>query len=214
MSVFVGFANGRRRFLSDESGSAHIEWTLAVALVVIAAIPVMFLVGKGSETRSGEIAISIADMSLEEAETPGADAPQESTQATPDEPWANSGVETVAATATSGDGPGADLGIGFSAGVDIRAGDYRRIGARRTESAGAVLDELRRDKPVDPAGGPVTPERVAAFRPAVPDKADVFLPSLPARRVGFFETACLDPLNQASITDARFVPTEVVASGR
>ena len=176
---------------------------MAVALVVITAIPVMVMISKGSERRSDEIAISIVDTT--EAGGIPTDAAEPGVE-----------ISAVEGPAPEDEQPGADMGIGYSEGPDMRAGAYRSI--REYEArllASARLDDLRRDKPASPARRPGNSSRSPAdVTGAVPGTPGISLPRLPAVHVGFSETSCLFPIDRDSITEARYRRTEVVGSGR
>ena len=212
MSVFVAFAGGRRRYEGDESGSAPAEWTMAVALVILAAFSIMSMIGKGSETRSGDIATSIAETDHSDGVLP-VPASGEAPPVEHEELLAASGAMQDVEPRSSGYGPGAELGIGFSAGIDHRGGDYRRMSARRTEPQRSKLAELRRADNAAPASLPVASSRTVTY-PAAPEKAGIILPTLPIWRAGFAQNACLNPIDYSSIGDARFAPTLVASSER
>ena len=58
---FAWRAGGLRAFRVDDSGSASTEWAVAVAIVVMMAVPVMAVISDGSELSSNDMVISIQE---------------------------------------------------------------------------------------------------------------------------------------------------------
>lgn len=169
----------------DEDGSASTEWVVAVAVVIMMAVPVMALIGDGSEKSSEDVVVSIQD-----ADSFGGDGFH-----------GNDGNELAGDPDGDGEGlfqPGANLGVGFSttdAEQELGTGGVGGGGVDRPRFYSNSNGGVRRDKPTvfsarrtqrgDPsvqgsnAGAPDIRLPTAGNRQAVLGAHDCFVPGSP-----------------------------------
>lgn len=188
------------RLLADDTGSATVEWTVAVAIVVMMAVPVMSMIGAGSENQSREIAVSIQDAEQGAGRSGGGGLVDEAPE--------------YAGTAPPPDRePGSDLGIGYSG---LQTDVHASPPVREVETLlyPASFGNLRRDKPVERAprlGNAIAGQDSTALPRA---GSGVNLPRMPRQHVVSNLGECMEPIDAASITEARFMSSDVVMSGR
>ncbi|MEO1312690.1 MAG: hypothetical protein AAFV27_02315 [Pseudomonadota bacterium] len=125
------------RFIANQNGSASTEWVVAVAVVVLMAVPVMALIGEGTERNSESVVISIQD-----ADSFGGEG------------FHGDDGNLVAFNPADLDeadfNPGEDLGVGFPDETQIAAspnGDEDRPAVGRPRFYSNADSGLRRDKP-------------------------------------------------------------------
>ena len=169
----------------DEDGAASTEWVVAVAAVVMMAVPVMALIGEGSETSSENVVVSIQD-----ADSFGGDGFH-----------GNDGDELAGDPDDDGAvlfQPGANLGVGFSTNdveQNLGTGGASTGGVDRPRFYSNSNGGVRRDKPTvfsarrtqrgDPsvqgsnAGAPDIRLPTAGNRQAVLGAHDCFIPGSP-----------------------------------
>lgn len=116
-------------FRRNVDGSASVEWMVAVAIVVMIAVPVMALISDGSEITSDEIVVSIQDS--EPAAGAGIDV--------------SGGREFFRDPNASEKTPGHDMGVGFPD-PDTADGGLDGFGGKAVVITDATPD-IRRDKP-------------------------------------------------------------------
>lgn len=190
------------RFRTDQDGSASTEWIVAVAVVVMMAVPVMALIGDGSEINSENVVISIQDAdSFGGQGFHGNDGDQIAFDPdAPDDEDFN---------------PGEDLGIGFPDPdkVTARNEDDEVDRPRFYTSAGG--SGIRRDKPTlleaRPRGGNGVVQGSNANQP------NIQLPSASNRRVVLGEHDCFVAGEEQTADASGIVPIEdnsIIASGR
>lgn len=144
MCIRVDFNIPGFGFLRDERGSASTEWMVAVSIVVAMAVPVLGVVGNGTDTASNDIVVSIEDTDSFGGDEFHGDEGSLMGQSLDD-------LEEDVYI------PGADMGVGFPDGSGETKIGGRSLGgassggadARRFASAG---DAARRDKSVSSAG--------------------------------------------------------------
>jgi len=195
-------AKGLRGFSRDEDGGASTEWMVAVAIVVMMAVPVMAVIGNGSETSSEEMVVQIED-----ADSFGGAGFQPNEARLPAEEDANLY------------NPGADLGVGMpEEDAQVRTAS---AAANFGRSAGQFAASGRRDKSTFGTGGgtlgrgPTGGGGLVTGTPAAPSTVGgetrvtqnapnpVALPELPAQtrtRLRMSTNDCNDLLQYASGT--------------
>ncbi|MEM8788293.1 MAG: hypothetical protein AAGE76_08520 [Pseudomonadota bacterium] len=132
MSRIAAVLQGFRR---DDRGSAQTEWVVAVALVILMAVPVMAVIGDGSRGESEDIVVSIQDAdSFGGSGFHGAD-----------------GEVMAAGIHEEPFNPGVDLGVGFPVeGTELAGGGDSTTGgteADRPRFYSQASGGARRDKP-------------------------------------------------------------------
>lgn len=183
-----------KRFRRDESGSATTEWVVAVGIVVLMGIPVLAVVGDGSEQTSSDMIVSINDTDS----FGGSDF------------HGDEGAVTVAA-ATTDYVPGSDMGVGFPSEEELR--NSVSVREARPIFIANNDDILRRDKPNSSglgaggiaisSGGDTTPR-------AVPQT-----PRLMEQHLGMGPDQCVEVEDVVAEVEVNLNdPVTVVASGR
>ncbi|MEM8871085.1 MAG: hypothetical protein AAGB10_18145 [Pseudomonadota bacterium] len=193
------------RFIADRNGSASTEWVVAVAVVVMMAVPVMALIGEGTEINSEGVVISIQD-----ADSFGGEG------------FHSDDGNLVAFNPDDLDetdfNPGEDMGVGFP--DDVQVADGRRESedtVDRPRFYSSANSGIRRDKPTVRAERRTRDPLVVQSSNS--DEPDIRLPSSgPSQQVAALgANHCLveDIAKTAKIADAS-APNEgiVVASGR
>ncbi|WP_157966389.1 hypothetical protein [Oceanibium sediminis] len=170
----------------DESGSATIEWIVAVGMVVLMAVPVLALIAEGSEQASNDIGRSINDTNTLSGDDTGG---------------AKNRFEI--ASADPAPLPGADMVVGFPPGEEATLATCK---ARPILFSGQD-ERLRGDMPrFGAANG------VGSIDAVVPSAAPV-APGLLDQRLAMGPNHCFEKV-AAEVEENLNAPKTVTASGR
>ncbi len=191
------------RFCTDQDGSASTEWIVAVAVVVMMAVPVMALIGEGSEINSENVVISIQDAdSFGGQGFHGNDGDQIAFD--PDAPDNDEDFN-----------PGEDLGIGFPDPDKVTARNENDEVDRPRFYTSAGGGGIRRDKPTvlaaRPSGGG------GVVQGSNPNQPNIQLPTGNNRRIVLGENNCFVESREQTADASGVVPIEensIIASGR